>query len=441
MADRFSRRAGRLLLLAVAGSCLLLAAPATALEKSLWGTPQFFPGHVECPRAATSSQSQAAAGGPLDSDGDGVLDAVDACPTVPGPSSNGGCPLPPDGGAPAPSCSAFPIYRQLGVDVYQSQIGWNTIARTRPADPRDHNDPAYRWPALTDYILAQAGAHGIEVALLVQLTPPWANGGSPSIWAPTNPRDFGDFLYAASKRYPSVHRWMIWGEPNRVTNFQPNGTRLGPRTYARLLQAAYGALKAAARQNIVIGGMLVSGGEVPPPAWNKNMRLKGGRLPRMDWYGLNPFENRFPNLKKKPIRRERGMSDIDTVWQELRRLYGGRKKGGGGKGSRKGKRAAVAKKRKKRKGGRRVKPPKKLWLSEWLVPSDHTGVFDYYVSREEQARWLSAGYRLAAKRKYVRGLGWYRLDDYPEAPGSPTWGLMTNEGVRKPSYWAYASVP
>jgi hypothetical protein len=32
---------------------------------------------------------------PLDSDGDGVPDSTDTCPTQPGPASNGGCPIPP----------------------------------------------------------------------------------------------------------------------------------------------------------------------------------------------------------------------------------------------------------------------------------------------------------------------------------------------------------
>ena len=35
---------------------------------------------------------------PLDSDGDGVPDFSDGCPAEPGPASNGGCPLPADGG-------------------------------------------------------------------------------------------------------------------------------------------------------------------------------------------------------------------------------------------------------------------------------------------------------------------------------------------------------
>lgn len=168
----------------------------------------------------------------------------------------------------------------------------------------------------------------------------------------------------------------------------------------------------------------------------------------MDWWGHNPFESRFPRLKAKPIRRERGLSDIDTLWKEIRAAYGGKGKGkkkGKGHAKGTGKKAAAAAKRGKRgkgkKRGKGTRAPKRLWLSEWTVPSDHAGVFPYFVSRAEQASWLTAGYRLAAKAKYVKGLGWYRLDDYPETPTSPTWGLLTYEGVRKPSFPAFAAVP
>ena len=80
----------------------------------------------------------------------------------------------------------------------------------------------------------------------------------PAVWAPGDPRDFATFMAAASRRYPQVRHWMIWGEPSKAARFQPlvpsAGRRLsarqrrGPRTYARLLDAAYGALKRVDRR-------------------------------------------------------------------------------------------------------------------------------------------------------------------------------------------------
>ena len=44
---------------------------------------------------------------------------------------------------------------------------------------------------------------------------------SPANWAPHNPQDYANFAIAAARRYPSVHLWMIWGEPSRAPDFEP----------------------------------------------------------------------------------------------------------------------------------------------------------------------------------------------------------------------------
>ena len=38
--------------------------------------------------------------------------------------------------------SAGPVYRSLGVDDLQIAVGWDTVAPTQPANPRNHADPA-----------------------------------------------------------------------------------------------------------------------------------------------------------------------------------------------------------------------------------------------------------------------------------------------------------
>ena len=431
------RRDILILAAALFGAGLLVSPSASALDKSIWGPIEFHAGHAACGGGGTAQP---------------IVPGLPGAPVVPGVPSTPGT------GSAGGRCSAFPLYRQLGVDTYQFQIPWESVARTRPANPRDPSDPAYNWPRSADFAVNQAGAHGIQLAALVRRTPAWANGGLPPIWAPTQASDYGDFLYAASRRYPTIRKWMIWGEPNRTPNFAPSGNAAAPRAYALILQAAYDALKSANLQNIVIGGMTVSGGEVAPPVWIRNMRLPDGRMPSMDWYGHNPFEFRFPRLAAKPIRQERGVSDIDTLWTEIQAAYGvetkqkkDKAKGKGkGKAKGKGKKAAVAvkkgkkrgKEKKRGKGGKgTTRAPTRLWLSEWTVPSDHAGVFPYFVSQAEQARWLTTGYQIAAKERYVEGLGWYRLDDYPETGSNPTWGLLTYEGGSKPALSAFAAVP
>lgn len=358
---------GRLLGLLCCSALLALAVPAQAATlKAIWGPAELEAGNAACPD-------------------------------------------------PAARCSAFPLYSRLGVDVFQYQIHWDEVAPTRPQNPRDPNDPAYEWGAL-DRIAAEAERYGIRLALLVQRAPEWANGGNPPIWAPRNPSVFADFLYAASRRLPSVRMWMIWGEPARAENFHPMtaSSEAGPRLYARLVDAAYGALKSAQASDLVVGGMTLNGGTVRPTLFARRMKLPNGRPPRMDLWGHNPFDGRFPQLADEPIGRFRGFNDIDTLHREIRAYY--------------------------RQGHR---PVPRLWLSEWTVISDKPSriFLQFHVSAREQARWLRAAFGIAARTPYVAGMGWFTLLDEPPAPGSANWGLLRSNGTPKPAYRAYERLP
>jgi hypothetical protein len=416
---RFVRRL--LLPICLAGALLAAAVPsASAAEKSIWGpTPNFPGGNSNCP-----------AGG---------------------------------------SCSAFPIYAQLGVQNFQMQIPWDQVARSRPADPRNPNDPAYRWTSGMDSVVQQAAQHGISVTIMVQGTPAWANGGKPRAWVPDNVQDYADFMYAISQRFPTVHRWMIWGEVNYGANFQPMPAHspVGPRAYALLLDAAYGALKSANPNNIVIGGNTLNvDSPVSVAEFIQWLRIGGGKKaypPRVDWWGHNPFEGRVPNLAAGPLGSNIGLSDADTLHRLLKDAYVGKKKKKKKKKkarrsaqvskslaqaakkkckkTKKNRHASAAKKKKKCKKRRSSTPA--LWFSEYTVlsrPAHFWGGF--HVSEPEQAQWLTAAYQLADSVPYIKGLGWYRLDDQDAAiPGGAAWGLMTYTGQPKPSFGAYQAAP
>jgi hypothetical protein len=306
--------------------------------------------------------------------------------------------------------SAFPIYHRLGVNVFQIDLNWAQTAPTRPADPLNPSDPAYQWPAELDVALSQAHQYGIKICLLVQGTPGWANGGRSGEWAPDDANDYGNFLIAAARRYPSVRLWMIWGEPNRNGNFEPMpvNSRVGPRRYALLLNSAYHALKGISRANTVIGGDTWSFGTVEPADFVKWMRLPDGKPPPLDYYGHNPFSVRFPDLKQPPyFPGGRDINDIDTLHDQLDQLY-----------------------------HRSVK----LWLSEFTISSDHTNrAFTFAVSRRQQAGWLAAAYRLVNSVSYVAGLGWFNLIDESPLPRNQnlTDGLMTYKLKPKPAFYAY----
>jgi hypothetical protein len=298
------------------------------------------------------------------------------------------------------------------VDVLQKQLRWDRVATRRPANAHDPNDPAYAWPKELDQAYRRGRRHGIRLALMVKGAPGWSNGNAPQNFSPHNSWDYADFLVAASRRYPRVRHWMIWGEPTQAHNFYPQARNspVGARAYALLLDSAYQRLKEANRGNIVIGGMTWTfGGDVLPTEFVRWMRLPDGRPPRLDWFGHNPFSVRFPDLRKRPyVKGLRDMSDIDTFVREVRRAY----------------------------RPRNVRP--RLWLSEFTVSSDRrNAAFDFYVSRREQARWLTAAYRIARRNGYVAGLGWFSLVDGEESRNGHTTGLLTRRGKRKPAFYAY----
>ncbi len=117
--------------------------------------------------------------------------------------------------------SLFPTFRQLGVSILRGRAGLGLVAPTRPHKPTNPNDPAYQWPADLREIDQAANRFHIRVMLQLDYTPAWANGGDTHGWAPLHPGDVADFATAVARHYPSVHLWMVWGEPNREGHFDP----------------------------------------------------------------------------------------------------------------------------------------------------------------------------------------------------------------------------
>jgi hypothetical protein len=346
------------LLLAVAAAALWLAAPAQAVQKGFWGPTQV----------------------------DGV--------------------------------SQFPVYRDLGVDLFQMHLYWNDVAPTRPANPRDPDDPAYRWPADVDYALREAASNGMRVLLMPMFSPGWANGGKARAYAPNTGKDYADFVYAAGRRYPAVRHWLLWGEPTRAPNFQPmeerKSSRLtkaqakAPLRYAKLLDAGYGALKQVSRKNVVIGGNSFTAGDVHPAEWLSRLRLPNGRPPRLDLYGHNPFCRRKPDLRNPQS--SGGLFDFS----DLRRF---------------GKLV-----------DRHFKRRVRLFLSEFTVSTGaRDSEFNFWVTRETQAEWITAGFKVA-RAVGAHTFGWVHLYDDPDPPdNSPAShsGLLDNRGSPKPGYRAF----
>lgn len=329
---------------------------------------------------------------------------ADALKAIWGPSTRNGA-------------SLFPVYRELGVKVYEEDLRWNLIATRRPKHPRDVNDPAYVWPAEVTHALAEAKRYGMQVALQIIGAPGWANGNLPPQWATFDPRAYANFAIAASKRYPSVHLWMIWGEPSRAHDFLPltpaqpftkldAHQKIAPHLYSRILDAAYGALKSVSRANLVIGGMTDTAADISPQQWIENMRLPDGRPPRLDMYGHNPFTLRAPNLANPPSPGEQlDFSDLGRLAQLVDANL-----------------------------GRPDNPQPKLFLSEWTIPTAPDLEFNFHVEKRVQALWITDALRITREDPSIYALGWIHLyDSLPQSAG----GLIEADGNRKPGFFAW----
>ncbi len=313
--------------------------------------------------------------------------------------------------------SQFPVYRSLGIRVYEDDLRWNQIALRRPRDARNPNDPAYAWPSEVTSAVREAKRYGISVALQIIGTPRWANRGRAPRWMPQRLSDYASFAVAASRRYPSVHLWMIWGEPSRAVTFKPltpappfrpltASQKVAPHLYARLLDAAYGALKSVTRSNLVIGGMTDAAASISTVQWIENMRLPDGRPPRLDMYGHNPFSSRAPNLANPPSPEQQvDFSDLARLRALVNRYLG---------------------------QPRNLEP--ELFLSEWSVPTGPDREFNYYVDPRVQAQWIADGLRVAQQLRRVYALGWVHLYDEPPIENS---GLIETDGTRKPGFYAW----
>jgi hypothetical protein len=164
----------------------------------------------------------------------------------------------------------------LGVDVVRVTLDWSQTEPKRGVDDWSRAD------------LLLNGLHERGIAPLVTLwgSPRWANGGRSENWAPTSKSTFAAFAHRVALRYPFVHLWAIWNEPNQQRWLRPTS----PRVYVQqLLNPAYVAIHAASPGSQVAGGVTAprgSTGGVSPVAWIAGMQAAHAKL---DAYAHNPY--------------------------------------------------------------------------------------------------------------------------------------------------------
>jgi hypothetical protein len=281
---------------------------------------------------------------------------------------------------------------RLGTDVYRFTLRWDQVEK------RD-NVYDWTWP---DSVIRGLRAHGIEPVVTIWGTPGWANGGRSPNYAPGNPSTVGAFAGAAAIRYRAqVKHWVVWNEPNQVRWLRP----VSARTYTRLLNASYAAIKRASPSAKVAGGVTAprgnAGGE-NPVNWIRAMRRYGARL---DAYAHHPYPTRprheTPWSGGCPWCKTITMADLDRLIGEVRRSF----------------------------------PGKRIWLTEYAYQTNPPDRW-LGVSLASQATYASAASLRAYQAPYVDMLIHFMVRD-DSNPGGWQSGLRKLSGAAKPAYNAF----
>jgi hypothetical protein len=280
----------------------------------------------------------------------------------------------------------------LGADVVRVTVDWNEV------EPRRGAESWGRYDELLN------GLHERGIAPLVTLwgTPRWANGGRGPNWAPTSKSTFAGFARRAAQRFPFVHMWAIWNEPNQQRWLRPTSPRVYTQT---LLNPAYAAIHLVSRGAQVAGGVTAprgSRGGVSPVDWIKGMKAAHARL---DAYAHNPYPlvpHETPTSGGCDHCTTITMATLDRLLTNVRRAFG---------------------------------VHTRIWLTEYgyqTNPPDRVLGVGYAA----QARFLSDAALRAYRAPRVDVLIHYLVRDEPSAARWQS-GLLTVTDAAKPAYAAF----
>ena len=296
--------------------------------------------------------------------------------------------------------SRLDLLDTLGVKIVRFTIVWREIARTEPKDPTNPNDPAYDWHAF-DPVMNGLHAHHITTLVSLWGSPAWANGGHGQNFMPT--RGYGNFAYAAARRYPWVRLWTAWNEPNLRVFAAP----VSPSLYVRhVLNPAWAALHRANRANRIAGGVTsprATPSGMAPVAFAEGMRRAHARL---DAYAANPHPvntNETPFTDPCRHCRTLTMARLGMIRRLVTRLWGARTP---------------------------------LWLTEYAYetnpPQRARG-----IPWARQALFVGQSALRVWQQPNTTLLIWFLVRDEPRVAGWQS-GLFTTTGVPKPARAAFA---
>jgi hypothetical protein len=340
-----------------------------------------------------------------------------------------------------PIPQTFTLLNTLHVQEIRENLYWGGtygVARRKPANARDPNDPAYDW-SLYDRTVDYAQQYGIHVLFSIYATPSWESGRPSKNIAPRNPIDLRNFAYAAATRYsgtfmgpdgsvlPAVKEWTAWNEPNNPTFLIPQYRKTATGyvmqsaiDYAKMCNAVYNGV-----HGTLISGERVACG-VTAPRGNNNPKssrpsvsplaflraVKQDGLKTFDAWAHHPYYAAPTDTPTTKPTGARGspptavtLGNIGDLIRTVTQLYGN----------------------------------KRIWITEYGYQTNPPDKL-YGVSWAKQAAYLTQAFAIARANPRIDMMLWFLLKDDPNLSGWQS-GLITSGGRKKPAFAAFANLP
>ena len=281
-----------------------------------------------------------------------------------------------------------------GMKWVRVDMGWGSFQENGP-------DSYSQWYIdRADRVVNEARARGLNVLATIWWTPGWANGNAGRETPPTDPQAYGRFAgWAADHFKGRVAAWEIWNEPN-------DGFFKGTAAdYAKLLKAAYPAIKAAdPASKVVFGGPTHN-----DAAWIEKVYEAGG-AGNFDVMATHPYTGPSDLAPEAP--------DDGNKWRiaHVAVVYDLMKKWGDG--------------------------DKKIWFTEfgWSSHPTQPGAPNWMngVTLEQQADYMVRALRyIGSNFPYVTNVFWYNERNTDTGNiHTDNFGLLYRDLTPKPAYLA-----
>jgi hypothetical protein len=320
---------------------------------------------------------------------------------------------------------SFGVLSDLNAQLVRSHMYWGGrfgVANRKPAKATNPNDPAYNW-SLYQREVDYATQNGIKVVFSIYGTPSWANGGKGANAAPKNFADLQSFATAAAKKFPQVKYWLAWNEPNNPVFLKPQYKRVKGKwvaqaaiDYAKICNAIYAGVKAAKVSGQKVAcGVTAPGGNNRPAGSRPSIApitflraVKKAGLKKFDAWAHHPYPSKPSETPtSKPPKGSIRLGNINVLLNELGKLYG---------------------------------RSKHLWITEYgyqTKPEDP----NFGVTWAQQAQYLQQAWAIIRANPRIDMMIWFIFQDDTNIPIGWQSGLLTYDGIKKPSYSVFQSLP